>query len=83
MPGVLIYQFASQYYSFVIADDKLYRATKKEIMKDGQLLWSKGRISFEELEDARKTKDSLVKRLNDGEKIKLKDLKKELDCFFK
>lgn len=84
MTAVLIYKSPSQhYYSFVISDDNLYYDAIKVMPKDGnKILWSKGRVSLEQLENSRKTKDNLVKRLNEGEKIKLKDLKNELKGFF-
>jgi len=82
MPGVLIYQSLSGCcYSFVIADHDLYNAEIKEIPKRGdKILWEKGNVSLEQIENSRKTKNSLVARLNNGEKI---DLEKELSDFFK
>ena len=83
MAGVLIYKFASQYYSFVIADNSVYRAAKKELIRSGnEILWAKGRVALEQIENARETKDDLVARLNNGEKINPKYLKKELKVFF-
>jgi hypothetical protein len=81
MAGVLIYQSASRcYYSFVIADDELYNFEKIEMPKRGdKILWERGNVSLDQIEKARKTKNSLVARLNNGEKV---DLKKELDDFF-
>ncbi|HPD81943.1 MAG TPA: hypothetical protein PK357_02480 [Candidatus Pacearchaeota archaeon] len=81
MPGVLIYQTPSRCcYSFVIADDDLYNAEIKEIPKRrDKILWEKGNVSFEQIEKSRKTKNCLVARLNNGEKV---DLEKELDIFF-
>jgi hypothetical protein len=85
MPGVIIYRTKSNlYYSFVSFEDSSYNAEKIDIPKRGDtILWDKGNVSLEQMENARKTKDELVAKLNSGEKIKLKDLKKELDGFFK
>lgn len=85
MGGFFIYKTESnQYYSFVCFDDELYNSQVKEAPTVGDtILWKTGNVSLQQMENARKTKDSLVKRLNDGEKIKLKYLKKELDGFFK
>jgi hypothetical protein len=85
MPGVIIYRTKfNRYYSLVSFDDNSYNDEKIEIPKRGDtILWDKGNVTLEQLENSRKTKDSLVRRLNDGENIKLKDLKNELKGFFK
>jgi hypothetical protein len=82
MPGVLIYQTMSGCcYSFVSADDDIYNAEKEDIPKRGdKILWTKEKVNFEQIEKSRKTKNCLVARLNNGEKV---DLEKELDSFFK
>jgi hypothetical protein len=82
MPGVLIYQTAYRCcYSFVSADDGAYNAEKEDISKRGdKILWEKGNVSLEQIDNSRKTKNCLVARLNNGEKV---DLEKELSDFFK
>ena len=66
---------------FVSSDDSLYDFAMKEIPKRGdKILWKKGNVSLEQIEDARKTKDTLVTKLNNSEKV---DLEKELEEFFK
>jgi hypothetical protein len=82
MAGVLIYQSAlNQYYSYVVAEDNLYAAVKADIIgnKSNKLLWERGDVSLEQIQNARKTTGSLVARLNKGEKV---DLEKELAEFF-
>lgn len=81
MAGVLIYKSAlNQHYSFVAADDDLYNALIADLNKSkDKVLWGKGNVSLEQIENARKTKDNLVERLNEGEKV---DLEKELEEFF-
>lgn len=82
MPGVLIYKNALQnYYSYVIADDNLYNAAKTDILKDGstKILWERENVTLEQIESARRTKDTLVSKLNRGEKV---NLEKELEGFF-
>lgn len=80
MAGVLIYKNTLQdYYSYVIADDNLYAAAKADILKSSTILWEKGNVSLEQIQNARRTKDNLVAMLNRGEEV---DLKKELDGFF-
>jgi hypothetical protein len=82
MAGILIYQTASGCsYSFVVSDDSLYDSEIKDIPKRGdKILWERGNVSLEQIEDARKTKNTLVARLNNNEKV---DLEKELAEFFK
>jgi hypothetical protein len=82
MAGVLIYQTVSNCcYSLACADDYLYNIEKIEIPKRGdKILWEKGNVSLEQINNARKKKNSLVERLNNGEKV---DLEKELEEFFK
>jgi hypothetical protein len=82
MAGVLIYQSVSGcYYSSVHFNDDAYNAEKEDIPKRGdKILWKKGNVSVEQLDNSRKTKNSLVARLNNGEKV---DLEKELAEFFK
>jgi len=81
MAGVLIYKSAlNRHYSFVAADDDIYNAIITDLSRSkDKILWGKGNVDFEKIEEARKTKDDLVKRLNEGEEA---DLKKELDVFF-
>jgi len=81
MPGVIIYRTQSNlHYSFVSFDDDLYNAEKIELPKMGDtILWDKGNVSLQQIQNARKTKDDLVAKLNAGEEV---DLKKELDSFF-
>ena len=81
MVGVLIYKSASQqYYSFVSFDDDSYSVERREIPKRGdQILWERGNVSLAQIENARKTKDDLVKKLNEGQEV---NLEKELEEFF-
>jgi hypothetical protein len=82
MGGFYIYKTESnQYYSFVCFDNELYNSQVKEAPTTGNtILWKTGNVSLQQMENARKTKDALVAKLNAGEKV---DLKKELDDFFK
>ena len=82
MAGVLIYRSSlNQHYSYVVAEDNLYDAVKADIIgnESNKLLWERGDVSLEQIQNARKTTDSLVARLNKGEKI---DFEKELAEFF-
>ena len=82
MAGVLIYKNAlGQHYSFVIAENKAYTATKLGILENesNKILWEKENVSSEQIEKSRKTKNDLVKRLNEGQEV---DLEKELSIYF-
>jgi hypothetical protein len=81
MAGVLIYKSVlNQHYSFVSSEDNLYNSIILNFNESGEkVLWGRGNVSLEQIENARKTKDDLVRKLNEGEKV---DLKKELDVFF-
>jgi len=82
MAGVLIYESAlNSYFSLVIADNKVYSAMRKEILanKSNKILWERGNVSLEQIENSRKTKDNLVRRLNKGKEV---DLEKELLDYF-
>jgi len=81
MAGLLIYGNCGRFYSFVIADAKEYIAMRSGILEDksNKVLWERKNISLEQIENSRKTKDDLVRRLNKGQEV---DLEKELsDCF--
>ncbi len=58
MAGVLIYKGVLQYFSLVVCDNVLYHATRKEMSENGggQILWERGNVSLQQIEDARKTK---------------------------
>jgi len=82
MAGVFIYKNAlEQYASFVSADDKTYIAMKSNINenKSDEVVWEKGNVKLQQIEDSRKTKNDLIKRLNNGEEV---DLEKELSIYF-
>lgn len=82
MAGVLIYESAlKQYFSLVIVDNKEYIAMKSGILenKSNKVIWEREGVSLEQIEDSRKTKDDLVRRLNKGQEV---DLEKELSDYF-
>lgn len=81
MAGILIYGSYKQFYSFVIADNDLYKATRKEMLnnKNNKVYFNKGGLSLQKLEDAREKVSEIVKRLNNKEKV---NVKKELSNFF-
>ena len=82
MAGVLIYESAlKNYSSLVIADDKEYAAMRTAIRENisNKILWERKNVSLKQIENSRKTKDNLVRRLNEGEKV---DLEKELSIYF-
>jgi hypothetical protein len=84
MAGVLIYKSVSRYYSYIIEEDSLYELVLKGISKTkDEIVWKKGNVSLKQLESARKTKDDLVRRLNEGEEADLEKEIKELEGFFK
>lgn len=80
MAGVLIYKSGLQYYSRIASDDGAYRVIKRDLFNlRAQILWKKENVILEKIEKARKTKDNLLARLNEGEKVSFN----ELDLFFK
>ena len=82
MAGVMIYKSAlNNYFSFVIMDDKEYKAMKTAISENpsNKILWERENVSPKKIEKSRKTKDDLVKKLNLGEEV---DLEKELSDYF-
>jgi len=81
MAGVLIYKRIDKYYSFVVSNDDLYKNLKEYLPKKGnQILWEKEGISIDAINKVRAYKDTLVEKLNKGQKI---NLEKELDLFFR
>ena len=83
MAGVFIYKnkIMESHYSFVIADDSAYLHVRNSVAEDqsNAILWERKNVSLNQIQNSRKTKDNLVKRLNKGEKV---DLEKELGKFF-
>lgn len=80
MAGIFIYKSAEKYYSFFASDDRIYNYLKRDLSIHGaEILWEKENVRLEKIEKARKTKETLVAKLNLGEAV---DLKKELDLFF-
>ena len=80
MPGVLIFSNGFNHYSFVVFDDGLYDAVREGMPKYGnQILWERGNVSLQQIDDAQTTKDALVTKLNEGQKV---DLEGELSPFF-
>lgn len=78
---MIIHKNAQGYYCFISSDDKLYRDAKKEISNNGnQIIWERENVTIEQLENARKTKEEIVKKLNGGEET---NVKRELSPFFK
>ena len=86
MAGLIIYGSCNLFYSFMIADNVAYEATRKEFearSKDKSsnfdLKFNKGSITLEQIEDARDKTAEIVKRLDKGEKVKVKE---ELSDYF-
>jgi hypothetical protein len=81
MVGVLIYGSYGQFYSFVIADNKLYKATKKELSNNNsnKVYFGKGNLTPQQLDNVRDKVSEVVKRLNNKEKV---NVKKELSSYF-
>ena len=86
MAGLIIYGSCNLFYSFMIADNVAYEATRKELearSKDKSsnfdLKFNKGSITLEQIEDARDKTAEIVRNLNLGVKI---DIKKELSDYF-
>ena len=82
MAGVLIYEGAlKQYFSLVTADNKEYIAMKSGIIenKSNKIIWEKENASLEQIENSKKTRADLVRRLNKGQEV---DLEKELSDYF-
>jgi len=82
MAGIIIYESAFHHYdSLIFNDHSMYRAAKTDIRKNGdKILWKKGNISLEQIENSRETRDNLMAKLKEGIKV---DLKEELDGFFR
>ena len=82
MAGILIYGGYGQFYSFVIADNEAYKATKKELLnnKDNKVYFEKGGLTHQQLDNARKKVSEVVKKLNNKEEV---NVKKELSDYFK
>jgi hypothetical protein len=81
MAGILIYGSYEQFYSFVIADNDIYNATRREMLNNvnNKLYFNKGNLSLQKLENVREKVSEIVKRLNNKEKV---NVKKELsNCF--
>ena len=82
MAGVLIYESVlKQYFSLVVADNKEYIAMKSSILENNsnKILWGKKDASLEQIENSKKTRADLVRRLNKGQEV---DLEKELSDYF-
>ena len=80
MAGVFIYKDVfRKYFSFVIVDDTYAVAKSNTQDRGGIILWEREGVSLEQIEDSRKTKDDLVRRLNKGQEV---DLEKELLDYF-
>lgn len=81
MVGVLIYGSYGQFYSFVIADNEIYKATEKELLNDknNKVYFGKGDLTLEQIQNARNTISGVVKKLNNKEKV---NVTKELSHYF-
>jgi len=81
MPGLIIYRKYGQFYSFIIADDKIYKKTIAglKIEYAVKLCFEKGDLTFQQIDDARKKVSEIVKKLNEGKKINAKE---ELSDYF-
>lgn len=82
MAGVLIYEGAlKQYFSFVTADNKEYIAMKSGILENtsNKIIWEKENVSLEQIENSKKTRADLVRRLNKSQEV---DVEKELSDYF-
>ncbi len=82
MAGVLIYQDIKLNHSiFISSDNEVYNYIRRILVKDNcKILYEKANTTLDKIENARKTKDNLIARLNIGEVI---NLEKELGRFFK
>lgn len=81
MPGLIIYGKYGQFYSFIIADDKIYEKTLSglKIEYAVKLCFEKGEVSPEQIDEARNKVSNIVKRLNKGQEV---DAEKELSDYF-
>jgi len=80
MVGVLIYQNGHEYYNYVEADDGIYAAMREQLPNIGRkILWERANTSSRQINDSRKAREVLIKRLGKGEEI---DLEAELADFF-
>lgn len=81
MPGLIIYRKYGQFYSFIIADDKIYKKTRAglKIQYAVKLCFEKGEVSAEQIDEARDKTAEIVKKLNLGQKV---DVTKELSDYF-
>ena len=76
MAGILIYQIGHKYFSLISTDNEIYDYIKKELVKDNycKIIWEKGNVPLEKIENARKIKEEFIEKLNLGENINLKGL---------
>lgn len=81
MAGILIYQTNSQFYSFVVADNNIYKKTEEKFTDSSyiDLLFNKGNLTLQQIENARKKVSEIVGKLNNNQKI---NVKKELSDYF-
>jgi len=83
MAGILIYKDLFEYYNIVMDDNLMYECVKKGLIKNkNKIIWEKGNVDIQKIEEARDTKNLLVQKLNAGEAFDLEKELKELDKFF-
>jgi hypothetical protein len=83
MPGVIIYKNSEKYHIYNFPDRTTYRTAKEDIRKNkDKIVWKKGNVSFEQIQNARETMNSLVRKLNENEELNLEaELAKVADFF--
>lgn len=80
MAGVMIYKSLSHYYSFTVTDNEIYKSARKEFPNEGnEILWDKEKVDLGQIENARKTINAIVGKLNNDQEV---NFKKELSHFF-
>lgn len=81
MAGMLIYYESNdKFYSFFTSNDEIYKFIKRDLYNHKCIfLWEKTDTTLEKIENARKTSDKIVEKLNISRMANLETL----DLFFK
>tara|TARA_Y100000034_G_scaffold64995_1_gene78644 strand:+ start:875 stop:1120 length:246 start_codon:yes stop_codon:yes gene_type:complete len=70
MPGIIIYRAYGQYFSFSASDDVVYGGIKQDIIsRSEEIVFCRGEISLNQIDDAREGVANIIKMLNSGEEV--------------
>ncbi len=78
--GIMVYKSGPLHYSIVLSDDRGYDGLKAELSRQDKILAGKKGILTEQIDAVSNYVSTLVKRLNNGEKLNPnKELKRALN----